>query len=194
MANIDEIRAHIRDTAKYNGMSYASIVQVAEEVESVEDKDERAKLRRDFKQEHALTSQVWARVAKRFPDYQNHKSGWIRAVAGMCQVSDSECEDLFEAHAEHLDEPGAYRLVLDDVNTLRDRAKEQRQPRKAKDAEYENTKLFADVRILCDLICNSKPETPIKGDIESIALDIGHYPQIMNAMRESEAEAVTGGA
>lgn len=134
MATITEIREHIRDTAKYSGMSYAAIVEVAVEVESVEDKIERAKLRREFHQEHALTSVIWARVAKRFPDYNQYKKNGIRALAYMCQLPHKECMLTWEAHVNHLDEPGAHLLVLNDVNTDLDRKKTSRAQRKPKDA------------------------------------------------------------
>jgi hypothetical protein len=118
----DPISEHIHETAKYNGMSYASIVQVAVEVESVKDDPERRKrLRREFKEEHALTPQVWARVADRCPDYESLKRDGIRAVAYMCQLTQSEFDNMFDAHQDHLNEPGAHLLVLSDVNTILNR-------------------------------------------------------------------------
>ena len=39
--------------------------------------------------------------------------------------------------------------------------------------------LLDDVKRLSDLICNSLPETPIKGEIESLAYSIGHHPLII---------------
>lgn len=39
---------------------------------------------------------------------------------------------------------------------------------------------FEEVRELCMKICNSPPETPIKGDIESMAYLLGHHPLIIN--------------
>ncbi|MFH2232455.1 MAG: hypothetical protein ABII13_04805 [Patescibacteria group bacterium] len=41
-------------------------------------------------------------------------------------------------------------------------------------------KLHAEVKRLCDFICNSKPSTKINGDIESMALILAHHPLILN--------------
>ncbi len=133
MPTIKEIWEHLRDTAKYSGMSFASVVQVAAEIEAIqveskqerEDKrktrqttqfDERARLRRGFKQKHALTSQVWARVDKRFSGFEKRSSQVIRAFAYSCQLPYANGMSLIASHADHLDEPGALGLVLADVN------------------------------------------------------------------------------
>lgn len=114
--DIETVRAHIWDTAKYRGMSYASIVQTAVEVESFEVKENRAALRREFKQAHALTAIVWARVEKRFPNYSTNSSQTIRAMAYCCQLPKDLCIETFEAHRDHIGEPDALGLVLADVN------------------------------------------------------------------------------
>ncbi len=116
MSTIKQIREHLADTAKYHGMSYAAIVGVAAEIEGVEDRDERTKLRREFRQAHALTSQVWARVDKRFSVYGDEPAQAIRAMAYCCQLPLDDCMDMWESHRAHIDEPGALGLVLADVN------------------------------------------------------------------------------
>jgi len=60
--------------------------------------------------------------------------------------------------------------------------------------EAENTELkaqladmsliCADVRELTNLIVGSPPETPIKGQIESLAFELGHYPYVLNAQEK----------
>ncbi len=129
MATINEIREHLKDTATYHGMSFASIVQVAAEIEGVkvegkqerdagkrEQFDERAELRREFRQAHSLTSQVWARVDKRFSGFEKRSSQVIRAFSYSCQLPYANGMSLIASHADHLDEPGALGLVLADVN------------------------------------------------------------------------------
>lgn len=43
-----------------------------------------------------------------------------------------------------------------------------------------NNEILFEVKKLCDLIVNSKPETPIKGEIESLAFNISQHPDILN--------------
>jgi hypothetical protein len=40
--------------------------------------------------------------------------------------------------------------------------------------------LLKEVSDLCELICNSSPDTTIKGEIESKAFMLGHHPAILN--------------
>lgn len=120
MPDIDKIRKDLADTALYHGLSYAAIVGVAAEIEAVEDKRERAALRREFRELHGLTAQVWARVAKRFEPYAQMPAQKIRVMAYCCQLPEHECIDLYNAHFDHLDEPGALGLVLRDVNDALD--------------------------------------------------------------------------
>ena len=44
--------------------------------------------------------------------------------------------------------------------------------------------ICADVRELTNLIVGSPPETPIKGQIESLAFELGHYPYVLNAQEK----------
>ncbi len=44
----------------------------------------------------------------------------------------------------------------------------------------EEDDLLKNIRKLVSLICNSKPETTIKGEIESLAFLIGHDPIVIN--------------
>lgn len=37
-----------------------------------------------------------------------------------------------------------------------------------------------EVKKLCDLICNSSPDTKIKGEIEARAFELGQHPYILN--------------
>lgn len=48
---------------------------------------------------------------------------------------------------------------------------------KLKEAEA----IFSKVKDLCNLICNSSPDTTIKGEIESKAFYLGHHPEILKA-------------
>lgn len=41
--------------------------------------------------------------------------------------------------------------------------------------------LFVKVRRLCEIITGSPSSRPIKGEIESMALEIGHFRQILDA-------------
>jgi hypothetical protein len=41
--------------------------------------------------------------------------------------------------------------------------------------------LLKDVNRLCSIICNSSPDTAIRGEIESLAFSIGHHPLILGA-------------
>lgn len=47
--------------------------------------------------------------------------------------------------------------------------------------------LFDEVKTLCQIICNSLPDTPIRGEIQSRAFMIGHYPDVLNANRNLSA-------
>lgn len=42
------------------------------------------------------------------------------------------------------------------------------------------TELFTEVQQLTNVILGSPPETPVKGEIESKALSLGHHPYILN--------------
>jgi len=44
--------------------------------------------------------------------------------------------------------------------------------------------IFSETRYLCMLITGSPPETQIKGKIESLAFNLGHWPQILNALED----------
>ena len=46
--------------------------------------------------------------------------------------------------------------------------------------------IFAETDHLCQLITGSPPETQIKGTIESLALSLGHWPQVLNNKLEQE--------
>lgn len=120
--SIDKIRKDLADTALYHGMSYAAIVGVASEIEAVTDKQERAALRREFRAYHSLTAVVWARVQKRFSQYDLNKlsAQQIRAMAYCCQLKKEECYAVYNAHLDHIEEPGALCLVLRDVNSFFD--------------------------------------------------------------------------
>lgn len=41
--------------------------------------------------------------------------------------------------------------------------------------------LRREIKDLCDLIVNSPPDTPIRGEIGSRAFELGHAPEILNA-------------
>jgi hypothetical protein len=41
--------------------------------------------------------------------------------------------------------------------------------------------LLLEVKKLCDMIVNSKPDQTVKGQIESLALSVGHHPEVLNA-------------
>jgi len=45
--------------------------------------------------------------------------------------------------------------------------------------DYETIAVKA--KALCNLICNSPPTTTIKGEIESLALELGHHDKVMNS-------------
>jgi len=46
--------------------------------------------------------------------------------------------------------------------------------------EEIDVELLKDIRKLCHLITCSPSDTPIKGEIESLAFMIGHYQQVLN--------------
>lgn len=143
----DPISDKIKDTAKYAGLSYAAIALVADEIEAVKDDTERrARLRREFKQEHGLTAQVWAKVPKRFdgafvtrgehkgmqlPDFAAAKEKEIRSMGYLCQLSGRDFLDAVSVCAEHLDE---HLGVLAHVNNVLDAIQRERtgKPRRAR--------------------------------------------------------------
>ena len=46
--------------------------------------------------------------------------------------------------------------------------------------------LHAEVKELCDFICNSSPNTKIAGKIDTMAFSIAHHPFILNSKRYVE--------
>ena len=46
----------------------------------------------------------------------------------------------------------------------------------------DNDTITNDIARLCSIICNSSPDTTIKGEIESLALSIGHHPAIIGKL------------
>jgi hypothetical protein len=136
----DPISERIIQTAYYAGMSYRSIAESAVEVESVTDpvdnsetaKERKTRLRREFKKENGLTSQVWARVPKRFDgnrvnggehagliirDYVDLGEKQIRAASYLCQLPIDYFLDLYDAVQDNLDDYGG---VLNQVNAVLD--------------------------------------------------------------------------
>jgi hypothetical protein len=45
---------------------------------------------------------------------------------------------------------------------------------------HEKSIPLTEIKRLCDIILNSPPDTPIKGEIESLAYTIGHCQEILN--------------
>jgi hypothetical protein len=43
----------------------------------------------------------------------------------------------------------------------------------------ESTELFGEIASFCNFICNSLPDTAIKGEIENMALYLAHHPLII---------------
>lgn len=51
-----------------------------------------------------------------------------------------------------------------------------------------NEQLLTEVRELCSLICNSSPDATIKGEIESRAYALGHFPQVIAIAQKKAGE------
>lgn len=57
--------------------------------------------------------------------------------------------------------------------------------------EKENAALrevVSSTKTLCNIICNSTPETTIKGKMQSMAFLLGHHPMILNALEKIKDE------
>ena len=52
--------------------------------------------------------------------------------------------------------------------------------------------LLKDIKKLTDIIVGSKPDTTIAGEIESMALEIGHHPLVLNAHNPNAFANVIG--
>ncbi len=133
----DPISDKIKETAYYAGVSYHAIAEVATIVESVvgEDKskvdiERRTRYRREFRKEHGLTSQVWARVPERFDgeqikrgdhtgmevrDYKTMSEKEIRSASYLCQLPIVDFLDLYDAVSDNLADYGG---VLNQVNAV----------------------------------------------------------------------------
>lgn len=68
-------------------------------------------------------------------------------------------------HAENLEKIASLTLALE----------------KAEKDAHEAKQIFVEVNELCHLICGSSPDQTIKGEIESRAFALGHFPEVLNA-------------
>lgn len=60
----------------------------------------------------------------------------------------------------------------------------------AKSVPEDYAYILAEIKALCQLICNSPPETTIKGEIESRAFMLGHFPDVLNSAPTQQADKV----
>ena len=74
-----------------------------------------------------------------------------------------------------------YKYLVD--NTPFGHWKQRAEAAEAKLKEAEA--IFSKVKDLCNLICNSSPDTTIKGEIESKAFYLGHHPEILKAEKRT---------
>ena len=83
------------------------------------------------------------------------------------------CKRIAELEAQLAKRLAKYMAALDLINEL--------------EAQLADMSLIcADVRELTNLIVGSPPETPIKGQIESLAFELGHYPDVLNAQEKDD--------
>lgn len=60
---------------------------------------------------------------------------------------------------------------------------------KVREVLPSDEELFTKVKRLCEVITGSPPDTTVKGEIESLALEIGHFRQILDANSERGARS-----
>lgn len=146
-----QIKTEINNIRHYNVESLRSLAGIASEIRNVKNTETRQELTQLFEMVHARKVAVWSRISKRFPQAMSDNGHAMTtdeflSIAYLCQLPEDTATELYSAHADHLNEPGALQLIRSEVNAHK--------PQRAK---RTNGDTLADTKRLDWLIENGMP-------------------------------------
>ncbi len=125
IVNEEQIRKAIEENNFFSLESLRAWALLAQEIRAIKDVDARRRLTREYEAQFGRKVSVWARIPDRFfidgPNVRT-PNGFL-ALSYLCQLPENKCAELFAAHIDHIDEPNAHLLVLQDVNDAKRRRK-----------------------------------------------------------------------